>query len=367
LNDNTPAFAKDFKILLKELTLASSGRSKAQKKDTTTAPPNEGKSLNISKIKKAVLGLDIFKYSKAPQTNIKYLQFAFDLIVLCTRECCKLVEPSLFRKIEFNENFKHTGDGALIVFDTPLEALVFNCYFTYFLHLINSQILLERLILALSASTDTLSEKALEKKHRIIVRSVITYDEAFEYEGVAATGAGKYFGKSVTNCARLLSKDSLNRFLIDESTQEHFFNLFHGIENIPSYDVATIAHIRSEHTGSTPGDALISNLFKPILSEFHKRHNSFIQCHARQLDEMSAKKDQLSAFNTEVKVIFSSNEMLHITKDILLQYLSPSDAKFNSDLLIKKNNNLPDYLLITVGNLNTQGLADSRPVMAPSL
>jgi hypothetical protein len=50
----------------------------------------------------------------------------------------------------------------------------------------------------------------------------------------------KYYGKPIINNARILNKDSLNRFIIDKSVYQYFTNYFNGIGNLPRITIESI-------------------------------------------------------------------------------------------------------------------------------
>jgi hypothetical protein len=81
---------------------------------------------NITQEVKAVLGLDIYKYSDYDDDKQPLIPFVFDLLLDSGFKYVKDAEKTLFADINIANNFISTGDGGFIIFPTPLHALVFN-------------------------------------------------------------------------------------------------------------------------------------------------------------------------------------------------------------------------------------------------
>ena len=106
--------------------------SKVYNKPENSVESLLGKSLNAHYIKKAVLGVDVYRYSKYrkyAQTLIPYVLHRLyeDTVTDLTR-----YEQSFFADLSlksFKSHFIDTGDGGFIIFDTPFHALFFAVYF----------------------------------------------------------------------------------------------------------------------------------------------------------------------------------------------------------------------------------------------
>jgi hypothetical protein len=170
--------------------------------------------------KKAILGLDIYKYSEYEENKQNLIPFVFDLLLDTTIDISSKMEPVLFSgtTTKIRDKFISTGDGGFIIFETPLYALIFNFIFYAVLHLFNTGHFFPNL------------SKYIED---IFVRSSITYDNIYYYEK-------NFYGKAIINNARILSKDRLNRFIIDKDTFNYFNKYYRGIESISIINKETI-------------------------------------------------------------------------------------------------------------------------------
>ena len=77
--------------------------------------------------RKAVLGIDIYKYSSYEEFAQTLVPCMFKLLFRETIDMCFKNHAFLFQKYtkaEFEENFISTGDGGYVMFDNPLHALL---------------------------------------------------------------------------------------------------------------------------------------------------------------------------------------------------------------------------------------------------
>jgi hypothetical protein len=233
---------------------------------------------HIVQERKSVLGLDIYKYSSYPADKQNMIPFIFDKI---KDEAIKYVndfEKTLFDNIDYEKKFISTGDGGFMIFDTPLHALLFNFYFFAALHLFN---------------TGHFFPKLSQYIGEIIVRSAITYDDIFSYEK-------NYYGKAIIINARILSRDRLNRFLIDKSTYNYFMKNFNGLETLPvitTEDVKRILGIVGDISSwyfdkdvKLPPEQLYTNV---------KIRNIHIQ----KIDDLLEKETALPVYNIEIQIL----------------------------------------------------------------
>lgn len=162
----------------------------------------------------AVLGIDVYRYSQLKPLKQSLIPFALRLIYSTARHLCQDDSPYLFQKCtdrDFNNHYIDTGDGGFQLFDTPIHALVFAINFELVLRVFNSFRFYPRLRSALGAD--------------ISLRYAISYGGVFSFEK-------NLYGPSIITNARMLSKDHLNRFLIDQNTFDWFTKYTRGIENI---------------------------------------------------------------------------------------------------------------------------------------
>lgn len=160
---------------------------------------------------KAVLGLDIYKYSKYEDEKQDLIPVILKKILAKSYEYYAKYEPtSNQRNSSLKTDFIDTGDGGYWFFENPLDALLFSMYVNAFIHLYNSFIIFPTI-----------------RKHvgMLTVRFAITFDEVFKIDNTS-------YGKAIINNARIMSKDKLNRLLIDNNTYEWFLKEINGVENL---------------------------------------------------------------------------------------------------------------------------------------
>ena len=216
---------------------------------------------------RSVLGLDIYKYSEYNDAKQTLIPFIFDLLLDNAIQYVSCTEISLFKDVNIRENFISTGDGGYIIFLTPIHALIFNLYFFAVLHIFNS---------------GSFSPKLSEFMGDIMARSTITYDKVFNYEN-------NWYGKAIIKNARILSKDRLNRFIIDKETYLYFMKKFNGIESLSIIDDRIIKQLFN-----IEGD-LQSRLFNSELK------NQLRNIHVQKIEDTLAKSTHLNIYNIEIQ------------------------------------------------------------------
>jgi len=201
---------------------------KAHDKEVSIGPPdseleyNELKKALVATVKPdnqaqmAVLGIDVYRYSQQTDSLRQSLvPFVLRMLYRTTWAKCCDESPYLFQKCKgsnYEDQFIDTGDGGYLLLDTPVHALIFAVTFEIFLRLFNSfqWYLGLRTVLGEDVS----------------LRYAMTYGGVFSLET-------NFYGPSIITNARMLGKDHLNRFLVDEYTFRWFTNPIRGIENIP--------------------------------------------------------------------------------------------------------------------------------------
>jgi len=186
----------------------------------------------------AVLGIDIYKYSKYSGFRQVLIPVLFDSLYQDTIEHCSCGELFLFQNevqynvsenivdIKENETLKSfygnnipTGDGCFQIFKTPIQALVFAIYFQLNINHFN-------------AYND--SAELREYVGDLCVRYTLTYGDVYRYDNGIISN---WYGRPIINNARILSKDKLNRFLVDLSVIDWFQRRMVGIEHIGKYNL----------------------------------------------------------------------------------------------------------------------------------
>lgn len=255
---------------------------------------------------KAVLGVDIYKYSEYPPAQQMFIPILFESLYNDTIKNCIAKEPFLFQNYSkdeqgFQSKFISTGDGGFQIFDNPFEAIVFSIYFQLHIKRFNSG--------GDGSYTDNL------KKIRLLVgkielRYAITFDNIY--------GLGNnFYGPAIINNARVLSKDNLNRLLIDENTLEWFDFNINSVENLSEIlkkDFKSIDYFKSYDM------TLDTNLFN---------RNTIKTVDVLKIGTIKIKNTELRIYN------------LHIQAGLLSGKVDPTKYKYYS---------------MTLGNLNTKGI-----------
>jgi hypothetical protein len=116
----------------------------------------------------------------------------------------------------------------------------------------------------------------------INIRSTITYDKVFNYEK-------NWYGKGIIKNARILSKDKLNRFIIDKETHNYFMRYFNGIETLSIINKETFMRTMNldENFHSILFDGRNKNILKNI--------------HIQKIEDTLAKSINLNIYNVEIQ------------------------------------------------------------------
>ena len=227
------------------------------------------------KNKKAVLGIDIYKYSKYNFFQQKFIPFIFSFFINNAMELFFKSETffsSRYNKETFKSNLVNTGDGGYLFFQNPIDAIVFLSKFNAYLHLFNSYHRFPKLRKYLGPLT---------------IRYTITYDQIYKIES-------KYYGPAIIKNARIISKDKLNRFLIDDKTYEWFLLNTNGIENLLNLRIDEMNHLKNQNHKNK--DSLQSVLFSSDKNASHIQH---IFC--QKLEKISVKDDDFEVYNLMIQ------------------------------------------------------------------
>lgn len=281
-------------------------------KENVSEKINSNKSIDINSIesylngfveKKAVLGFDIYQYSQFASLKQSLIPHLFKKLYALTIKNCIENEQFFFAynsKSDFEKKLIDTGDGGFQIFDSPFEAMIFSIYFQANIVRYNS------------------GNKNLLDLYTLIgqinLRYSLTYDNVYNYKN-------NYYGPAIINCARIMSKDKLNRFLLDNNTIVWFNSEINSLETCmslePIKDFPTIPIFSASFNEDT---------YKSIL--FSSKGNKIKCIDILKIGEIKSKLDILSIFSVHLQVILTSE--------------GKSFKKYH----------------ITLGNLNSSGLVE---------
>ena len=152
------------------------------------------------------------------------------------------------------------------------------------------------------------------------MRYAITLDKIYVFEN-------NFYGRGIINCARILSKDDLNRCLIDENVHSWFTINMEGVENL---QVITIDDIANIYDFKNYDRSLLASSNDEIFQHDVTRRYGIINADILKIGKISSKETELSIYNLHLQVT------LNLTNDD-----DPSQKK---------------TITFSLGNLNTSGI-----------
>ncbi len=163
---------------------------------------------------KTILGIDIYHYSQYKPLEQALIPILFRIIFEQVASLCILNSSYIFQKYKntetFDKLFINTGDGGFLVFDSPIHAVAYTINFQMVVRYYNSS-------------------RFYPKLRKIIgplgLRYAMTTDKIYRLDN-------NFYGSAIINNSRILEKDSLNRFLLDENTYQWLLQEINGIENL---------------------------------------------------------------------------------------------------------------------------------------
>jgi len=219
------------------------------------------------------------------------------------RVACFENEPFLF-SIEIsgftedtigNKYFISTGDGGFQIFKTPFHALTFLIYFQKNIHSYNTH-------------------SFLPNYHQCCGEISLRYDYLYSYNN-------NFYGKAIIKNARILSKDKLNRILIDTETYTWFVKKINGIESLNMINNKNVY-------GNSLKEIFHLDLDKVPSSYLFGDENKIRTSICQKLTAINIKNNPLSIYNLYLQIIMTISK----TKEI--------------------------GFVVPAGNLNLQGIDD---------
>lgn len=231
--------------------------------------------------RKAVLGIDIYKYSSYEPLEQILVPCMFKLLFRETIDLCFKNHAFLFQqytKDEIEENFISTGDGGFVIFDIPLHALLFASNFSIVLRAYNSFHFYPKLRKIVGGAS---------------LRYAITYDSLYYFDN-------SHYGRAIINNARILNKDTLNRCIIDQNVYDWFTLNIDGLENLQLLTINDVANIY-EIQGSYNFD-LLKESDDAIFGKKTSRETGIINSDVLKIGEIQSKESVLSVYNIHVQI-----------------------------------------------------------------
>jgi hypothetical protein len=282
--------------------------------DETASIPDAGKLSALLEEKidyenmpgKTVLGIDIYQYSQFEPLKQTLVPFLFNLIYRETEEICKRHSSYIFQNYpdKFKSHFISTGDGGFQIFDTPLHAITFAIQFEMVARYYNSFHFYPKLRKVIG---------------HLNLRYAVTHDKIYSFDN-------NFYGPSIINNHRILSKDTLNRVLLDENTFYWFMLNMNGVENLQFVSLKDINKLKDFKDYDIEKKSEYENIF-PLETDFEFKN--IISVDLQKIGNITSKATSLSIYN------------LH------MQYLGG---------LHNTETDKSEMITISMGNLNTQGI-----------
>lgn len=233
--------------------------------------------------RKSVLGLDIYQYSSYGEFEQMLIPFLFKTMLNTTIDLCIDNHPFIFQdytRERIEKNFISTGDGGFLIFDTPLHSLLFACNYAVVLRIYNAFHFYPRLRKIIGG---------------ISTRYALTYDKIYHYDD-------NFYGRAIINNARILSRDSLNRCLIDEHVHRWFTVNIDGVENLQVLTIDDVSHIYEFCDYSTLPLATSSD---KIFGREPNRKEGVINSDILKIGKITAKESDINIYNLHLQVSLS--------------------------------------------------------------
>jgi hypothetical protein len=255
---------------------------------------------------RAVVGVDIYQYSRLDSARQRLVPAVFALLHQVALELCWERETFLFKTETREGHFISTGDGGYQMLSTPLHAVVFALYLELAFSAFNAYLHYPRVRAAIGP---------------ISVRYAITFDKIFEQDG-------NFFGTAIINNARILSRDSLNRCLMDGASLEWFRSQIGTVETLlisSSEGIAQLPAFAHYHDRTYTRSMLFRSTDEGLGSSPVRTVN------VQKIGLVAAKQSQIDIHNLHIQVVFTRS----------------GDAA------------VPEHpMVVSLGNLNSAGISD---------
>ena len=258
--------------------------------------------------RKSVLGIDMFQYSSYGEFEQTLIPFLFKAMFESTVKLCFENHKFIYQRYDsarIERNFISTGDGGFLLFDNPLQSLLFACNFAVVLRAYNAYHYYPRLRRIIGG---------------INMRYAITYDKVYTFNK-------NYYGRGIINNARILIKDDLNRCLIDEHVHTWFTTNLDGVENL---QIATLDDIANIFEFSKNYDRSYLENGDELFEREPSRKYGIINSDILKIGNIQSKEASISVYN------------LHL--QVTIRLVNDDDP------------NQTRLITVSLGNLNTTGI-----------
>jgi hypothetical protein len=259
---------------------------------------------------KAVLGIDVYQYSNYPEIPQFLIPPVIKFIYQETVRSLLDAESYLFQHstLEQLENdFINTGDGGFQILDTPIHCVVFALYFEANCRMFTSLTVYPKL-------GSLIGDFGL--------RYAMSYEKLYRFDN-------NFFGPAIINNARMLSKDKLNRCLVDSNFQQWFLHRIGGVESLNIRTLIEVSKLQEfQHYSTTSPSEPNLALDGLMIAVEDYEENNLKTLDLLKIGQIRAKQTELDIFNLHLKAMVGVGGDNESTKEFI----------------------------VTVGNLNTSGI-----------
>lgn len=261
----------------------------------------------------SILGIDIYRYSTLTFENQLIIPIVFRGILRKTVQDILNHDTYIFSGYKdldgFLKYFIDTGDGGFFIFPSPLQSFIFALFFQSNLRLFNTGMLHPFLLKDLKHNDQNTTTE---------LRYAITYGSVYKM-------SPNYYGPAIIDCSRLLSKDRLNRCLMDHRSFIWFEKYCGGVENLSNLDYEEIQDRKIAGVSECPPECKLFFFGRSNSTD----SNMINRIDVQKLDDIRAKQQSYSAYNLHVQF------------------------KYTEEV-----NGKNQKMTVSLGNLNPQGLVD---------
>jgi hypothetical protein len=236
------------------------------------------------KLEFAVVGVDIYKYSEYGQLEQTLIPHLFkSLYYKCNNLIVQNFKYLFQHDIDAStptvtdslvSRFIDTGDGGFQILENPIKGLIWVIVFEAIVRLYNSR---------------HFKTKLFDLIGPITLRFALTYDSVYHF-------ANNYYGPGIINNSRIISKDHLNRFLIDDNTFRWFQRNCYGIENMPNIGLKYLCNLPDfQGYDDKEIDDQNNEVIYPLVDRIRKEGIKAID--VQKIEKINNKGMELSVYN----------------------------------------------------------------------